>query len=73
MDPVLEQFNVMTGAEPPPEMSGHDHFPMPMLDSEYVSRQVPVLLAAGIVGAGLGLFLFKMAGFRFVFGANVGA
>lgn len=71
MDPVLEQFGVMQGGGAGvPDDGG---FPMPVFDDEFVSRQVPILLAGALVGSVTALFIFKMVGFRFVFGANVGS
>lgn len=71
MDPVLQQHVIMNGEAPAP-MEGAGHFPMPMLDDEFVSRQVPVALAGVLIGSIGALVFFRMAGFRFVFGANVG-
>lgn len=71
MDPILQQHVIMNGEAPPP-MSGAEHFPMPMFDDENISRQVPVVLAGVLIGSIGALIFFRMAGFRFVFGANVG-
>lgn len=72
MDPVLEQHLIMSGAgvmPPPVETSG---FPaMPMMNEQF-SRKLPIFVGIALLGAIGGLFLFKLGGFRFVFGARVG-
>jgi len=41
-------------------------------DSEWVSKQVPNIVAAMAVGSVLTLLVLRAAGFRFSFGVNVG-
>lgn len=68
--PVLEQQNIMNGggpvAGPPPEDGTMGY------DSEFVSKQVPNIVAAMAVGSILTLVVLRAAGFRFSFGVNVG-
>jgi hypothetical protein len=72
VDPVLEAHAMMSRGESaaPAEPVG-EMFPEG-LSYENVSRQVPLVLAAGAVGLIAGLVGFNMMGFRFAFGANVG-
>ena len=72
-DPVLEQHMIMSGGESAaPSQPAAEHFPMETYGYENVSRQVPLILAAGgIVAVGL-LFGMRAAGIRFAFGANLG-
>lgn len=73
-DPVLEQHAILSGgldASPaPPAAEGG--FGLESLSADNVSRQVPLVLAVGGVAAVGALFLFRMAGIRFAFGANIG-
>jgi len=68
--PVLDQQTVMNGggpvAGPPPEEGSMSY------DSEWVSKQVPNIVAAMAVGSILTLIVLRAAGFRFSFGVNVG-
>ena len=68
--PVLEQQSVLEGGGrvtgPPPEDGAMSY------DSEWVSKQVPNILAAMAVGSILTLVVLRAAGFRFSFGVNVG-
>lgn len=72
MDPVLEAHAMMSrGESAAPAEPIAEMFPE-ALSYENVSRQVPLVLAAGAVGLVAGLIGFNMMGFRFAFGANVG-
>lgn len=68
--PIIEQQRIMNGggpvSGPPPEEGA-----MPY-DSEWVSKQVPNIVAAMAAGSILTLIILRAAGFRFSFGVNVG-
>lgn len=68
--PIIEQQRIMNGGGPvqgPPPEEGSMSY-----DSEWVSKQVPNIVAAMAVGSILTLLALRMAGFRFSFGVNVG-
>ncbi len=68
--PIIEQQRIMEGGGPvmgPPPEDGSMSY-----DSEWVSKQVPNIVAAMAVGSVLTLLALRMAGFRFSFGVNVG-
>jgi len=68
--PVLEQQSALENggpvSGPPPEEGSMSY------DSEWVSKQVPNIVAAMAVGSILTLVVLRAAGFRFSFGVNVG-
>jgi hypothetical protein len=72
-DPVLESHAILAGGESAaPAAPAGEPMGLPMWSAENVSRQVPMILAAGAL-AGVGaLFAMRVAGIRFAFGANIG-
>lgn len=72
-DPVLEAHAIMAGGESAaPAQPSAEHFPMQTFSGENVSRQVPLILAAGSIAMVGVLFAMRAAGIRFAFGANLG-
>lgn len=68
--PIIEQQRIMEGGGPvtgPPPEEGSMGY-----DSEWVSKQVPNIVAAMAAGSILTLIILRAAGFRFSFGVNVG-
>lgn len=72
-DPVLEQHTIMSGGESAsPAQPAAEMMPQQMFSGENISRQVPLILAVGAMGAVGALFAMRAVGIRFAFGANLG-